>query len=91
MTLFSEISLRNILLERFDYRSDEVNDTIKELMALTDEGKSILNYYLETGMLPLCEQNGLSLKIMREQTSPEMKDIALIIIYDGIQRNLKNI
>lgn len=91
MTDLTDKYLSNILLERFDYRSDEVQDTVKELMNLSDEGIKILNEYLETGTLPLNEKNGLSLQKMRKQMSAETTDIALIIIYDGIQKNLENI
>lgn len=88
MESFSETHLSSILLDRFDYKSDEVQNTVKELMNLSCEGKEILKDYLETGVLPPNEKNGLSLQKMREQTSMETTNIALIIIYDGIQRKL---
>ncbi len=88
MESFSETHLSSILLDRFDYKSDEVQNTVKELMNLSCEGKEILKDYFETGVLPPNEKNGLSLQKMREQTSMETTDIALIIIYDGIQRKL---
>lgn len=88
---YSEACLRDILLNRLDYKSSEINDTLKELINLSDRGKEILTDYLETGVLPPKEQNGLSLLEMRNQTPPETTDIALIIIYDGIQRKLSEI
>ena len=87
----SETYLSDILLDRFDYKSDEVVNTVKELMELSDEGKRILNCYLETGVLPSNERNGLSLQKMRKQASSATTDIALIIIYDGIQRKVTEI
>ena len=91
MANLSETYLSDILLDRFDYKSDEVFNTVKELMELSDEGKRILNNYLESGLLPPNERNGLSLQIMRKQASSETTDIALIIIYDGIQRKISEI
>lgn len=91
MENLSETYLSDILLDRFDYKSDEVFNTVKELMELSDEGKRILNCYLETGVLPSNERNGLSLQKMRKQASSETTDIALIIIYDGIQRKVTEI
>lgn len=88
MANLSETYLSNILLDRFDYKSDEVFNTVRELMKLSDEGKEILNNYLDTGLLPPNEKNGLSLQKMRKQASSETTDIALIIIYDGIQRKV---
>lgn len=88
MANFSETYLFDILLERFDYKSDEVFNTVKQLMELSDEGKEILYNYLETGLLPPNEKNGLSLQKMRKQASSVTTDIALIIIYDGIQRKV---
>ena len=91
MANLSETYLSNILLDRFDYKSDEVFNTVRELMKLSDEGKEILNNYLDTGLLPPNEKNGLSLQKMRKQASSETTDIALIIIYDGIQRKVTEI
>lgn len=91
MANLSETYLSNILLDRFDYKSDEVFNTVRELMKLSDEGKDILYDYLETGLLPPNEKNGLSLQKMRKQALSETTDIALIIIYDGIQRNVSEI
>ena len=45
MENLSETYLSDILLDRFDYKSDEVVNTVKELMELSDEGKRILNCY----------------------------------------------
>lgn len=91
MENLSETYLSNILFDRFDYKSDDVFNTVKELMKLSDEGKEILNDYLETGLLPPNEKNGLSLQKMRKQASSKTTDIALIIIYDGIQRKVSEI
>ena len=88
MENLSETYLSDILLDRFDYKSDDVFNTGKELMGLSEEGKRILNCYLETGVLPSNERNGLSLQKMRKQASAETTDIARIINYDGIQRKV---
>lgn len=94
MNMFTKEILREKLLDLYDYKFDEVNATISELMSLSREGQAILMEYFFTGILPIAEKDGLSLRKMREQAVNEMTDIGLIVIYDGINRyreNLKDI
>lgn len=84
----SKEELRDKLLYTLDYSSDEVEATLMGLMNMSGEGKDILKEYLESGVLPNREKNGLSLTTMRKQSIGDMTDIALILIYDGIQQNL---
>lgn len=88
MSVISEKYLSEMLYERFDYKSNDIEVTVKELMKMSDDGKDILREYLESGVLPQREKNGLSLKMMREQASSEMTDVSLIIVYDGIQKKI---
>lgn len=88
---FSEQYLYDMLLDRFDYKSEDIKATIVELMKLSNEGKEILEEYLETGCLPLIEKNGLSLHMMRKQAPHEMTDIALILVFDGIQQHIDSV
>lgn len=90
MISYSEDFLYDLLLDRFDYKVEDAKVTVKELMNLSDEGKEILKEYLETGFLPCIEKNGLSLQVMRTQVSYEMTDVALILIFDGIQKNMRD-
>lgn len=89
--MISEKYLREILLDRFDYKSYDIEATVRELMNLSEDGKGILYEYFETGVLPIREKNGLSLSMMRKQASSEMTDIALIIIFDGLQKRISYI
>lgn len=86
MSVISEKYLNRMLFERFDYKSNDIEVTVKELMNMSEDGKDILCEYLERGVLPQREKNGLSLKMMREQASSEMTDVSLILVYDGIQK-----
>lgn len=88
MSVISENYLSEMLYERFDYKSNDIEVTVKELMKMSDDGKDILREYLESGVLPQREKNGLSLKMMREQASSEMTDVSLIVVYDGIQKKI---
>lgn len=88
MSVISEKYLSEMLYERFDYKSNDIEVTVKELMKMSDDGKDILREYLESGVLPQREKNGLSLKMMREQASSEMTDVSLIVVYDGIQKKI---
>ena len=91
MADFSEQCLYDLLLDRFDYKSEDIKATIKELMKLSDKGKKILEEYIETGSLPLAKKNGLSLHMMRKQAPHEMTDIALILVFDGLQQHIDNV
>lgn len=91
MADFSEQYLYDLLLDRFDYKSEDIKATIKELMKLSDKGKKNLEEYIETGSLPSAEKNGLSLHMMRKQAPHEMTDIALILVFDGLQQHIDNV
>ncbi len=91
MSVISEKYLSEMLSERFDYKSNDIEVTVKELMNMSDDGIDILCEYLESGVLPKREKNGLSLKMMRKQASSEMTNISLIVVYDGIQKNISKL
>lgn len=83
-------NIRDLLLEKFDYPSTEIDITIEQIQSMSEKGRSILSTYCETGVLPDSSVNGLSLLEMRRQ-SPEKSPIALILIYDGLLQAIKKI
>ncbi|WP_448779828.1 hypothetical protein [Bacteroides congonensis] len=80
--------LRRILLDNYDYPTEEVDSTLRQIELLSPEGKESLISLLNTGSLPDVSNNDLSLKTMKSQ-NPEMTDIAVLIIYDGMTSPLK--
>ncbi|WP_294547042.1 hypothetical protein [uncultured Bacteroides sp.] len=80
--------LRKILLDNYDYPTDEVDLTLQQIELLSPEGKEYLFFLLNTGDLPNVSYNDLSLKTMKSQ-NPAMTDIAVLIIYDGMTSLLK--
>lgn len=88
MKWIPEDVLRRILLDNYDYPTEEVDSTLQQIELLSPEGKEYLISLLNNGSLPNVSINDLSLKAMKSQ-NPEMKDIAVLIIYDGITRMLK--
>lgn len=82
--------LRDVLLYSLDYSVQDVESTLEALTKMTEEGKQILNEYLESGLLPDKERQGLSLREMRRKSGSDISDVALIILYDGLQESLSN-
>lgn len=80
--------IKDLLLEKFDYPSAEIDATVEQIKSMSENGRSILSEYCETGILPDSSVNGLSLLEMRKQ-SPEKSPIALILIYDGLLQAIK--
>ncbi len=79
--------LKQKLLDRFDYPSEEIESTVSQLLSLSDAGNENLTYLLETGTLPDVEKSGLSLKEMKKQ-KPDMSDIAILIVFDQMISHL---
>lgn len=88
MKWMPEDVLRRILLDNYDYPTEEVDSTLRQIELLSPEGKESLISLLNTGSLPDVSNNDLSLKTMKSQ-NPEMTDIAVLIIYDGMTSPLK--
>lgn len=88
MKLIPKDVLRRILLDNYDYPTEEVDLTLQQIELLSPTGKEYLIFLLNTGNLPNVSNNDLSLKIMKSQ-NPEMTDIAVLIIYDGMTSLLK--
>lgn len=82
--------LRDVLLYSLDYSVQDVESTLEALTKMTEEGKQILNEYLESGLLPDKERQGLSLREMRRKSGSDISDLALIILYDGLQGAMSN-
>lgn len=88
MKWMPENVLRRILLDNYDYPTEEVDSTLRQIELLSPEGKEYLISLLNTGSLPDVSNNDLSLKTMKSQ-NPKMTDIAVLIIYDGMTSPLK--
>lgn len=82
--------IRNALLYSLDYSANNVESTLDAVSKMTEDGQQILNEYLESGLLPERVGKGLSLREMRRKSGSDISDVALIILYDGLQESLSN-